>query len=505
MTQTNYDSELCGSLPIHLTNSIQPHGVLVVIDRKSKKIIQVSENAEQVFATPFQEVINKTLQSYIGEKGVDTLHKFSGEYENRLPMTWTIGKNDFLVMVHSREKYFVAEVDIEPVRPNEQETFIKVFQDTRQSMSAIESGKNIKDVCRIAAEELKRISGFDKVMIYTFDEDWNGTVLAEAMEKGMESYLGFTFPASDIPKQARQMYLKNPYRLIPDANYKPVRLYPVINPVTQSFIDLSDTNLRSVVAVHVEYLKNMGVTASMSIRIMRDDTLWGLIACHHRTAKTPSYQQCSVFELLSNIISAKVTSLLNSKSHEVDTKIKETYTAVLEEVYKKQSLQEAFFATPGILELFNATGGLMTKGDQFTSVGDVPDHTYIDDLLLWLQTRDIPAIFFTESLGAIYDQGEEYKEIASGFLAIRMDYTEEEYLILFRPEVVRVITWGGNPDERIQFEKDEKNYHPRNSFKQWQQKVSGVSSDWLTEELQIAEKLRGFIMEYKSVNSPYKS
>lgn len=501
MTQTNYDSELCGSLPIHLTNSIQPHGVLVIVDRKNQNIIQVSENAERVFGVAVLDMLNKSLQTFIGEKKVEALNKFSGEYENRLPMTWPIGEKDYLVVVHSREKYLVVEIDLTPVKSNEQDTFVKVFQNTRQSMSAIESGRNIKDVCRIAAEEMKRVSGFDKVMVYSFDAEWNGTVVAEVKEEGMESYMGFTFPASDIPKQARQMYLKNPYRLIPDANYKPVRLYPVINPITQGFIDLSDTNLRSVPAVHIEYLKNMGVTASMSVRILKDNTLWGLIACHHRTVKNPSYQMCSVFELLSNIISSKITSMLHTESYDFGTHVKENYTNVLEDVYKKQSLHEAFFATPGVLELFNATGALITKGDQFTSVGDVPDKSYLDDLILWLQTRDLPSIFSTESLAAMYDQAEEYKEIASGLLVIRMDYTEEEYLILFRPEVVRVINWGGNPEERIHFEKDEKNYHPRNSFKQWQQKVSGTSTDWLDEELQIAEKLRAFIMEYKSTNS----
>src|SRR4051812_18725832 len=124
MTQPNYDSALCGSLPIHLTNSIQPHGVLVVIDRKSEKIIQVSENAEQIFGIPFMEVLNKSLESFIGKKGVETLRKFSGEYENRLPMTWPIGGKEFLVLVHSRERYFVAEVDSDPVNAKEQETFI---------------------------------------------------------------------------------------------------------------------------------------------------------------------------------------------------------------------------------------------------------------------------------------------------------------------------------------------------------------------------------------------
>jgi two-component system, chemotaxis family, sensor kinase Cph1 len=249
MNQPNYDSELCGSLPIHLTNSIQPHGVLIVLDTQAEKIIQVSENAEQVFGIPYQDIINKTLRSFIGNEEVETLKRFSGEYENRLPMTWRIGEKDFLTVVHSMESYLIAEIDLDPINAEEQETFVSVFQNTRQSMSAIESGKNIKQVCRIAAEELKRVSGFDKVMIYSFDEQWNGTVLAESKEKEMESYLGFTFPASDIPKQARQLYKKNPYRLIPDYGYKAVRLFPVINPVTKSFIDLSATNLRSVAGI----------------------------------------------------------------------------------------------------------------------------------------------------------------------------------------------------------------------------------------------------------------
>src|SRR5439155_4932601 len=132
------------------------------------------------------------------------------------------------------------------------------------------------------------------VMIYQFDNNWNGTVIAEAMEAGMDSYLGLKFPASDIPKQAREMYRKNPYRFIPDVDYQPVRLYPVLNPVSGGFTDLTDSNLRSVAGVHLEYLRNMQVMASMSTRIVKEDQLWGLISCHHRTAKYLSYQMCSL-------------------------------------------------------------------------------------------------------------------------------------------------------------------------------------------------------------------
>lgn len=504
MTKQNYDSEFCGNVPIHLVNSVQPYGVLVIIDRKSGKIIQVSENADKVFGTSPQELINKSLDSFIGKEAVTAFSEFAQQSQSRLPTTWKINGKNFLSIVHSRENYYLAEIEIESIDVQLQESFVKVFQDTRVSLSSIESGKTILEVCQKAAEELKKISGFDKVMIYSFDSEWNGFVEAEVMEEGMESYLGFTFPASDIPKQARELYLKNPYRFIPDRAFTPVKLFPVINPSTGAFIDLSECNLRSVVAVHLEYLKNMGVTSSMSTRILKDDKLWGLIACHHRTAKTPSYQMCSVFELISNVLSARITSLLNSESHAVDSKISERYTKLVEDVYKHDSIEQAFLASPGITELFNASGAAIVHGERISTTGITPDKSSLEDLVLWLHTRQLTNIFHTDSLASQHDIAKDYKDDASGLLVLPIDPQEDEYVMVFRPEVLKVINWGGDPAERIRFEENEKNYHPRNSFKQWQQKVNGHSKDWRVEELQIAEKLRSFIFEYRSLHPSFR-
>ncbi|WP_114941825.1 GAF domain-containing protein, partial [Mucilaginibacter endophyticus] len=155
-----------------------------------------------------------------------------------------------------------------------------------------------------AVHELRRITGFDGIMMYRFDEDWNGTVIAEEKDAPeLEHYLGHTFPGSDVPRQARDLYLKNSYRLIPDRDFTPVRLYPVMNPVTNTFIDLSDCNLRGVAAVHLEYLKNMNVQASMSIRVIDNGKLWGLIACHHVRPHYLSFETGAVCEMLSSVIS----------------------------------------------------------------------------------------------------------------------------------------------------------------------------------------------------------
>jgi chemotaxis family two-component system sensor kinase Cph1 len=495
----NYDSEFCGSLPIHLTNLIQPYGVLLVVDRESFDIIQASENTHRVFSKPVTEVVTSPLQSFIGKEAIEDLRvKLADDFKNKIPSIWEINGHRYVVLIHRSLNYILVEIDGTAHSPGPDETFVKVYQELKYVMTAIEGAETLEKACELATSELKRISGFDKVMIYQFDPDWNGYVIAESAEPDMEKYYRFTFPASDIPKQARQLYLKNPFRLIPDTNYHPVKLYPVINPITASFIDLSDCNLRSVASVHVEYLKNMSVSASMSTRILVKDQLWGLIACHHRTARHLSYEMCSVFEMLSGIISMKIASLQNQEVARRQNHISGTWTHIVESIYRSGDLYGNLLAPDGVMKLLDATGVVLSKGNRFKTTGLVPHDGALDELLLWLHTRELRRVWATDSLRAEYEYAKDFNGDGAGMLVIPIDYTKDQYLIAFRPERVTVINWGGNPGERIQFEKNEKNYHPRNSFKQWQQKVSGISLPWRHEELHAAETLRSFIYEYET-------
>ena len=499
MQPSNYDSDFCGALPIHLTNLIQPYGILLVVDKNTYNIIQSSENTDDAFGRPVAEIVGTNLSSHIGHEAFEALvKKIDNKINDKIPALWSINGTEYVVLIHRKDRYLVIEVDLNAKRKDQRDSFVNVYQELKYVMTAIEAAKDLREACNIAASELKRLSGFDKVMIYSFDSDWNGYIIAEAMEQGMESYLGFTFPASDIPRQARQLYLKNPYRLIPDRNYKPVKLYPVVNPLTSSFIDLSDCNLRSVAAVHVEYLGNMGVTASMSTRIMCQDKLWGLITCHHRTPRYLSYEMCSAFEMLSGIVSLKVTSLQSQESHAFRDFVTVTYGQLIESVYRNQDLTSALMDESGLMKLFNATGAAMTKEGKVTTAGVTPDENEIEELVLWLHTRDVRQVIAFDSLGREFEPAMNWSEKFSGMLAIPVNIARDQYVLLFRPERVREITWGGNPEERIRFAHDEKNYHPRNSFKQWQERVGGVSTPWRAEELEAARALRSFIYEFET-------
>jgi light-regulated signal transduction histidine kinase (bacteriophytochrome) len=338
----NFDAEFCGKVPLHQTNLIQPHGVLLVIKKDDLTIVQGSENADAVFGKSITDIVDTSLDSLLSSDDIASLHsRFRDGATGKLPFSFSVGNMRFLSLAEQYEHYYLLEIEKEPLKNGNETSFVTVFQDVKLAMTTIEACTSTEETCVVAAREFKRLSGFDKVMIYRFDKEWNGNVLAEEAEPGMESYLGLKFPASDIPKPARDLYKKAPYRFIPTIDYEGVKLYPVINTLTHSFTDLSGSNLRSVAGVHIEYLRNMKVNASMSVRILKDGELWGLVACHHRTPRYLSYEICSVFELLSGVVSAKISAVQNRDSF--------TYRTA------KQSLQQR------MMEAVLSDGGLRAK------------------------------------------------------------------------------------------------------------------------------------------------
>lgn len=500
MTNSKYDSEFCGSLPIHMINLIQPYGVLIVVDANSYEIIQVSENADRIFAAPAERLVKSNLSRHIPAGELELLKKRKdADAIDHIPSVWEINGNSYLALIHPKKDFLLVELDLIGYEDQSKNTFVKVYQEIKYAMGLIQAATTVSEVARLTARELKRISQFDKVMIYRFDNEWNGNVIAEEMEEGMESYNGFTFPASDIPAPARTLYLKNPYRFIPTTEYQAVKMYPVINPVSNTFLDLSECNLRAVAAVHLEYLRNMRVEASMSTRILIENRLWGLIACHHRKEKNMSFEMRSIFEMISNIVSAKIASLHSADLHSLDSRLKEGFNNIIEDTYRHRNLQTALFnGEPDILALFEAQGAVISRRGKLYSKGEVPDPESLRELILWLHTRQLKGVYHSESLSSEYDPALFYKEKASGVIIIPINMDEDEYLMVFRPEVLRVVNWGGNPNERIFFDQDEKNYHPRHSFRLWQEQVEGIAKPWKPEEIQVAENLRSFIYEFQN-------
>ena len=319
-------------------------------------------------------------------------------------------------------------------------------------------------------------------------------MIAEVMEEGMDAYLGLKFPSSDIPKQARDIYQSTPWRLIPNTRYEPVKLHPVLNMVTGGFTDLSTSNLRSVAAVHLEYLENMKVRSSMSTRILVKGKLWGLIACHHKEAKYLDLDSCSFFDLFSQLLSARIEWNQDRYDYEQKVKFNELQLSIIKNIMKEQGLIAGLRTSEkDLVRLFSAEGVSLILDRKIHNFGTVPTKNEVEDLGIWIQSNHIDSLYHQPSMSSVFEPALEYASIASGVLVLPLHEQHGEYIMAFRPEAVTRADWGGNPEEAVQFEADGKKYHPRSSFAKWQQTVHNTSYPWGEKEKEAAENFTNFI------------
>lgn len=458
-------------------------------------MVQLSENAEEILGKTPEQLINSNLVEFLHPSSNQAISELaSAQASARIPITITFADQTVRsALLHLKPGYLIFE--IEGRIHSSPRNLTAILADVQAAINAIEGADSLQAVSEAAISELKKISGFDGVLMYQFDQDWNGKVIAEEKTSKLESYLGQTFPASDIPKQARELYLTNPFRQIPKRDFQPVSLYPVVNPLTDGFLDLSACNLRSVPSVHREYMKNMGINASMSIRVLRDGQLWGLISCHHIEPKYVDMEMCAIFELLSGVISARVSVILSREASSISNALQQVRNNIIDRLYHKKSLSDALFndSRTNLLHLLNLTGAVLCFDQEKIISGEVPDGNFVDELLLWIDNKKLQDLYSTDHLSEFLEEAQLYKKQVSGLLVIPIDPDNSEYLFCFRPEIEGTIDWGGNPNEAINFDPDGKNYHPRNSFKLWKEKVDSFSAPWKDIELNAARELALFL------------
>lgn len=499
--EKNYDSEFCGSIPLHFVNLIQPHGMLLVLDREELQIRQASENVQLYFSLAAEELLEQPLSAYLPpQQFADIQGKIKEQNsQEKIPFSLTFKVNEkeiaLTALVHPKNDYIIIELE-EITSPVPENSFIGIYQQIKYITSLLKQTNSTAEAAQVTAQEVKRFTDFDRVLIYQFDPQWNGKVIAQAKESDMDDYLDLHFPASDVPKQARDLYFRNPYRLIPTRVYQPVGLVPVVNPLSQRFTDLSDCNLRAVAAVHLEYLRNLNIMASMSLPIIIDDKLWGLISCHHKIPKNPSYEMRSALELLSGILSAQLAAKEKEAAMLVRVQLRSVHAKLLEQLYSYESFLEGLLADEtGINDLLNLSGVAVIYDGGIRTGGTTPGEQEIKELTFWLRRNKVNKVYATNHLPSDYTRSQAYKDTASGLIALSVNPEQGEYILGFRPEALQTIEWGGNPNQAVQMEPDGKTYHPRNSFATYQEVVKHTSLPWAPEELEVAEALRSAVLE----------
>lgn len=496
----------CDREPIHIPGSIQPHGILMVLSIPELHIIQISNNAHTLLGIESESLLGQPIAQLLPSDQVAqiTASLLLEEIEAVNPLAITLQNSKgqeqrFDGVVHcvvGHEKELLL-LELEPA-PDEGSVHVPNFyQIMRTSASVLQRASNLLDMCQASAEAVRRLTGFDRVMIYRFHEDWHGEVIAEARSEGLESYKGLHYPASDIPAQARELYRHNWLRLIADVSYQPAPLIPTANPLTQGPINLSSSVLRSVSPMHIMYLKNMGVAASMSISIKKNDQLWGLISCHHNSPRFVPYTVRAACEFLGQSLSLQIAAREDIDDYAYEMHVKNIQSSLLEHIRGEQSPFEQMLQYPEeLMSLTNAQGAAVCFNDRYVPVGQAPGAADGMRIVAWLKEHGQNDLFVSNTFSEYWKDAEQLQDTISGLLAISISPMQGSYVLWFRPEVVQQVTWGGDPHKPVQVQPDGTAIlYPRTSFAAWSETVHFKSQAWKACEVDAARGFRSALVD----------
>ena len=501
--EVEIDLTNCASEPIHVPGRIQPHGVLLALSEPELTITRASTSSETVLGRSAETLIGQPIESLVGPLQL-------AEFRERPTADWLLKRNPLKLrierggqdlafdgIVHRSNDLLVLE--LERSRDEAGVSFVNLYQQIHGAIATIESTQSLSDLSRATAIEIRQLTGFDRVMIYQFDAEWNGKVIAEDKAPGMAPFLGLQFPASDIPKQARDLYTRNWLRLIPDAIYTPSDIVPGHRAEAPEALDLSFSVLRSVSPIHLEYLGNMGVRASMSVSLIRDGQLWGLIACHHRTARYLPFESRLGCEFVGKFMSLQLAAKEKSEATDFKRRVKElqpVFFTRMRELQAGDFLEGLVNRKPDILELTNATGAAIVYHDDCKLLGQTPGRPAILELTRWLSKEARPDLFVTDSLPKEYPAAGEFRETGSGVIALRIPEPGDQYVLWFRPEVIQTVNWAGNPSKSVEpSPKAQAGLSPRKSFELWKETVRLRSLPWTAAEIDAAGELRRSLID----------
>ena len=461
----------CDREPIHIPGAIQPHGLLIVLDG-SGTIVGCAGDFERHLGragTPLGLPVEQLL-------GADIRRRLAGSGHRGILEAQDGSSLD--VTTHHQGPLLIVELEpIDTAPPSAAEALARVQDAAR----AIAAAHNPIAACQAAAATVQQVTGYDRVMVYRFLGDGAGRVIAEALSDPSQTLLHQHFPATDIPQQARALYVRNRIRLIPDIAYTPA---PLIGDA--GVIDMSDCILRSVSPIHLQYLRNMGVAASASVSIVVDDKLWGLIACHANAPRAIPHEArqlcCLVAELLATDIARRADAATHAQALRYARRREELVPLLLD----MDSIEAALDASiADIAALLPCDGAAVWSDGTITVTGSTPDEASVSALAQWLLRRDAP-VFASSSLREAYPPAEAFAAAASGLAASVVRREPGLVLMWFRAEQVEAVNWAGNPHKAV--EGSAGMLTPRKSFDLWRETVRGRSAPWTDTEIEAARR-----------------
>ena len=499
ITSQNVNLDNCDREQVHYPGAIQPHGVLLVLKEPELVVLQSSANVETLFGTAPEGLLGQSLSHLLSDKAIHALRSGlakvssnSSPHEHLLRLHLTDIKSvsaiqDFEVFAHRQGNLLILEFEWVGQCPTVD--LSGLYGEVRRCVARLQATRSIEEFFHIAAQEVRQLTGFDRVHVYQFLEDKSGLVRAESNRDGLGSYQGLRFPASDVPEPARRLLSQLWFRYLPDAAYQPVPIIPALNPLTGEPLDLSHALLRSTSPLCNRFYLNMGVHSTLTLTLVKDGELWGFIACHHPDPKFVQHEMREACESLAHMV-----SLLMSSKQEADEMgeilaAKSGAERVIEAMAREDLYHLGLVRSEyDLLGSVDALGAAMIVGEAITLLGLTPKDDQLLALAHWLASRD--DVFVTDRLPELYPPADQFKAQASGLLAVRLP-EGSGYLLWFRPEQVQEVRWAGDPVKPVEMDSGSglERLGPRRSFEVWQETVHGHSRAWKSCHIEAATKV----------------
>ena len=492
---TQVDLTNCDREPIHQLGRIQPFGAMIVINN-DWFIAHRSANLEQILGTDQTAEVGARLGSIVTPAAERRLRSavagLIGESQTeRLFGVDLLGNGTlFDCALHCSGPYSLIE--IEPASDGDVNHQIALL---RPIMKRLEKHGTIEAITEAAARHLRMSLGMDRVMVYKFHGDLSGEVIAEACDDRLEPFFGLRYPKTDIPAQARELYVRNRFRIISDVHSEPVDIVPS-QTVEGEPLDLSMSTLRAVSPIHIEYLRNMGVEASLSISIVINGKLWGLFACHHYSPKTLPYSQRTAAELFSELFSLVLERILSANQRALNERGREMHDRLMRDIAAGTPLIECLPTLgPVIQNVIPHDGASIFVEDQYKTRGKAPNEEEFRALLPALNSAATSKVLAIDALAERMPRAEAFADRITGGMMIPVSRMPRDYLVLWRKPLTQVVTWAGNPEKPVEVGPNGARLTPRKSFEAWQQSVEGRSSSWTEGEINAADQLRVTLLE----------
>lgn len=480
----------CDNEPVNTSGAIQPFGALAVLSGET--VVNWSTNFSDLLGIPVRSPIDlRTIfDDAVGLKLDAILRLRVGD--GPLPPFLLNTPNGRLFNILAHRHYARVILEFEPVVRETDDRSRQLEYELAALVSLLDGTQVVAEVCNDAVRAFRKMSGYDRVMIYQFHDDMHGEVIAEAASGKYESWFGLHYPASDIPQPARDIFLLNKLRVIPDVNYDPV---PIVG-LGCTTLDLGRSLLRSASPVHIEYLKNMRVTASLTVSIKVRGTLWGLIACHHyENPLLPTFLERQRYAMAGDFVSSAIGRRIEDEliAHRV-----RVHGIELNLRNRMDMLPELTDALTGgevtaLALMSEETGGVAVRyGEAWSRTGVTPNLEELEDLRQCLEGRICEDPLAVDSLSEMHGPSHAYPGVASGLLAISVPDAADALVLWFKPETLQTLTWGGDPAKCVI--SDSNRLHPRKSFAAWKETVQRKSLPWKRWEIDAASVLRDAII-----------